>query len=54
MTSNQNDEPREHNEAPAEGDPAADPSGLRVHPQQPAEGEDDDAQTGGMGAADNG
>ncbi|MCU1574517.1 MAG: hypothetical protein JWO93_2599 [Micrococcaceae bacterium] len=50
MTSNQNETPREHNEAPAEGDPDADSTGLRVHTQEPAEGEDDDAHTGGSGA----
>lgn len=31
---------RIHNEAPAEGDPDADPTDLRMHSQDPAEGPD--------------
>ena len=31
---------RIHNEAPAEGDPDADPTDLRMHSQDPAEGAD--------------
>ncbi|MET1022080.1 MAG: hypothetical protein ABWX69_07770 [Arthrobacter sp.] len=32
---------RRHSEAPAEGDPSADTSEIRVHSQDPAEGADD-------------
>ncbi|WP_167536990.1 hypothetical protein [Pseudarthrobacter phenanthrenivorans] len=34
------DDERVHTEMPAEGDPDADPAGLRVHTQDPAEGAD--------------
>jgi hypothetical protein len=44
MTNNpaKDDDDRVHNQAPAEGDPDADPTDLRVHSQDPAEGADDD------------
>ena len=47
MTENpaKDDDDRVHNQAPAEGDPTADPSDLRVHTQDPAEGPDDDEKT---------
>ncbi|TQJ59490.1 hypothetical protein FBY30_1742 [Arthrobacter sp. SLBN-83] len=47
MTENpaKDDDDRVHNQAPAEGDPNADPSDLRVHTQDPAEGPDDDEKT---------
>lgn len=35
------DDNRVHNQAPAEGDPDADPQDLRMHSQDPAEGADD-------------
>ena len=37
---------RTHNEAPAEGDPAADPADLRQHSQDAAEGDDSAAEYG--------
>ena len=44
MTKNQakDDDDRVHNQAPAEGDPDADPQDQRMHSQDPAEGADDD------------
>lgn len=39
------DDDRVHAEAPAEGDPDADPVDIRVHSQDPAEGADDDGAT---------
>jgi hypothetical protein len=33
---------RIHSEAPAEGDETADPTDIRMHSQDPAEGADDD------------
>ena len=42
MTDNPLDE-RVHTEAPAEGDPDADVSEIRVHSQDPAEGADEPA-----------
>lgn len=39
------DDDRVHNQAPAEGDPDADPQDLRMHSQEPAEGADDDSDT---------
>jgi hypothetical protein len=44
MTENpaRDDDDRVHNQAPAEGDPDADPQDLRMHTQDPAEGPDDD------------
>ena len=46
MTQNpaKDDDDRIHNQAPAEGDPGADPTDLRAHPQDPAEGPDDDGE----------
>jgi hypothetical protein len=40
---------RAHNEAPAEGDPSADPVGPRFHTQDPAEGPDTDDTAAGQG-----
>jgi hypothetical protein len=40
MTENPMQDQRVHNEAPAEGDPDADPTDIRVHSQDPAEGPD--------------
>jgi hypothetical protein len=40
MTENPLQDQRVHNEAPAEGDPDADPTDIRVHTQDPAEGAD--------------
>jgi hypothetical protein len=40
MTENPLQGQRVHNEAPAEGDPDADPTDIRVHSQDPAEGAD--------------
>jgi hypothetical protein len=40
MTENPLQGQRVHNEAPAEGDPDADPTDIRVHTQDPAEGAD--------------
>jgi hypothetical protein len=42
MTDNPAKDDRVHPEAPAEGDPDADPKDTRVHPQEPAEGADPD------------
>lgn len=48
MTENpsKDDDDRVHSQAPAEGEPSADPSDLRVHAQDPAEGADDDKDAG--------
>ncbi|WP_171046798.1 hypothetical protein [Pseudarthrobacter sp. NamE5] len=45
MTENPAKDERIHNEAPAEGDPDADPRDISVHPQDPAEGPDTDETT---------
>lgn len=42
MTDNSSKDERVHAEAPAEGDPDADPTDIRVHSQDPAEGADPD------------
>jgi hypothetical protein len=44
-------EPREHNEQPAEGDPSQDPTDIREHPQGPAEGADAEEETGEAGGS---
>ncbi|WP_167399068.1 hypothetical protein [Arthrobacter pityocampae] len=46
MSENPRDDDRVHNEAPAEGDTAADPADIRVHSEEPSEGADSDDQTG--------
>lgn len=46
MSENPRDDDRAHNEAPAEGDTAADPADIRVHSEEPSEGADSDDQTG--------
>lgn len=38
-------EPRHHTEQPAEGDRSQDPADTGVHPQDPAEGADTEAET---------
>lgn len=45
MSENVNDD-RIHNEAPAEGDTDADPADIRVHSEDPAEGVDSEDQVG--------
>ncbi len=44
MSENPSDDDRVHNEAPAEGDPDADPTDIRVHSEDPAEGADSEDQ----------
>ncbi len=44
MSENPSDDDRVHNEAPAEGDPDADPTDTRVHSEDPAEGADSEDQ----------
>lgn len=45
MTENPAKDERIHTEAPAEGDPDADPRDMRMHTQDPAEGPDTDDTT---------
>lgn len=40
-------QPREHTEQPAEGDRSRDPADTGTHSQDPAEGADSDAETSG-------
>ncbi|MHA7264290.1 hypothetical protein ACX80W_13920 [Arthrobacter sp. TMN-37] len=53
MSESSEPQERSHNEAPAEGDPAADPADLRQHTQDAAEGEDPDAGHGDAPAGQN-